>query len=299
MKFRHVYFDNSFTSPVLVERLLEDGIYCAGTLRATRRGIPPEIIGNTQTTRDDARFLAQNSISVLKWVDRKPKYIMSNFSDRTQMTVITRRLKNEQTVQVRCLVMIQDYNYGNIAVDRADQRVQYYAVDRVRCIQRVSAETQLNSSEGNVAGKAGIGGIGGKGVIKGKEGEGGIRNIGGKRDKGDSRDLPKRHQSLARTLTWCPAVYVTETNAPSPSRSSAVVQCMLRKVSLLRLHPHLVPCSVCRGKCLSFALTLISCRAVYVGESVCPSPAPSPGALQCILGKVSVLHPGILLRLNF
>ena len=96
----------------------------------------------------------------------------------------------------------------------------------IRCVQRVSAETQLNASEGNVAGKADIGG---KGGIEGK------RGIGGKRGKGDRRHLPKRHQLFARTLTWCPAVCVTENNSPSSSPSSAVVQCMSRKVSVL--HP--------------------------------------------------------------
>jgi hypothetical protein len=46
IKFHYVYFDNFFTSPflVLVERLLENGIYYTGTLRANRRGIPSEII---------------------------------------------------------------------------------------------------------------------------------------------------------------------------------------------------------------------------------------------------------------
>ena len=100
MKFHHVYFNNFFTSPVLVERLFEDGIYCIGTLRTTRRGIPSGIIRNTKMNRDDARFLAQNSISVLKSMELNPVYILSNFSDSTKVTVVTRRLKNGQIIQV-------------------------------------------------------------------------------------------------------------------------------------------------------------------------------------------------------
>ena len=88
----------------------------------------------------------------------------------------------------------------------------------IRCVQRVSAETQLNASEGNVAGKGGKGGIGGIGGIGGKGGIRGIGGIGGKTGKGDRRDLPKRHQSFACTLTWCPAVYVAESVCPSPWR---------------------------------------------------------------------------------
>ena len=102
----------------------------------------------------------------------------------------------------------------------------------IRCVQRVSAETQLNASEGNIAGKGGkgsiggIGGTGGRGGRGGKGGKGGIGGRGGigdKRGKGDRRDLPKRHQSFSRILTWCPAVCVTENNGSSPSPSSAIV----------------------------------------------------------------------------
>ncbi len=65
MKFHHVYFDNFFTSPVLVEQLLVDSIYCTGTLRATRRGIPTEMIRDMKMNCGDMRFLAINSISVV------------------------------------------------------------------------------------------------------------------------------------------------------------------------------------------------------------------------------------------
>ena len=112
----------------------------------------------------------------------------------------------------------------------------------------MSVETQLNASEKNVASKGGIGG------------------------KEDRRGLPKRHQSFARTFTWCPAVCVTESNGRSLSPSPGTLQYVSRKVTVLRPHPHQRPCSVCWGKCLSFARTLTWCPAVYVAESVCPSP---------------------------
>jgi hypothetical protein len=130
MKFHHVYFDNFFTSPSIVERLLKDGIYCTGTLRTNRRGVPAEIIRDIKMDRGDVRFLAKNSISIVRWMDRKPIYMMSNFADPTNMTKVTRKLKDGQTIQLHCPVMIQDYNYGEVGVDRADQRIQYYAVDR-------------------------------------------------------------------------------------------------------------------------------------------------------------------------
>ena len=82
---------------------------------------------------------------------------------------------------------------------------------------------------------------------------------------------------LVLTLISCRAMCVAESVCPSPAPSPGALQCVLRKVFVLRPNR----------------------RAVYVGESVYLSPAPSPGALQCMSRKVSVLHPGTLLRLNF
>ena len=130
MRFHHIYFDNFFTSPLLVEQLLEDGIYCTGTIRTNRKGIPAELIRKTKMVRGEIKFLSKNSISIVKWMDRKPVYIMSNFADPTKVKAITRRLKDGQKVEVNCPMMILDYNFGKVGVDRADQRIGYYAVDR-------------------------------------------------------------------------------------------------------------------------------------------------------------------------
>ncbi|CAF0892465.1 unnamed protein product [Didymodactylos carnosus] len=129
-KFHHVYFDNFFTLPFLVEKLLRDGIYCTGTLRSTRKGIPADIIHKTKMSRGDAKYLSVGSISIVKWMDRKPVLMMSNVTDPGTMTSISRKSKNGKVIQLQCPVMVQDYNFGKVGVDRVDQRIQYYAVDR-------------------------------------------------------------------------------------------------------------------------------------------------------------------------
>jgi len=56
--------------------------------------------------RGDARFLAKNSVSIVRWMDRKPIYVMSNFFEPTNMRKVTRKLKNGQTIQLHCQGMI-------------------------------------------------------------------------------------------------------------------------------------------------------------------------------------------------
>jgi hypothetical protein len=41
--YRHVYFDNCFTSIPLLEHLYENGLYGCGTVRVNRRGFPAEL----------------------------------------------------------------------------------------------------------------------------------------------------------------------------------------------------------------------------------------------------------------
>ena len=130
MKFHHVYFDNFFTSPFLAEKLLNNGIYCTGTLETNRKGIPADLIRRMKMNRGDAKYLAIDSISIVKWMDRRPVLMMSNFTDPRIMTNINLKLKNGEVIQLRCPVMIQEYNLGKMVVDRVDQRIQYCAVDR-------------------------------------------------------------------------------------------------------------------------------------------------------------------------
>ena len=42
-KYHHVYFDNFFTSPQLLEDLEKDQIYSCGTARKDRKGFPDQL----------------------------------------------------------------------------------------------------------------------------------------------------------------------------------------------------------------------------------------------------------------
>ena len=80
--------------------------------------------------RNDTKFLAIDSISIVKWMDRKSILMMSGFADPRTMINITRKLKNGKAAPLSCPIMIQNYNLEKIGVDQVDQRIQYYAIDR-------------------------------------------------------------------------------------------------------------------------------------------------------------------------
>ena len=65
-----VFFDNFFTSPSLLVRLLEIGIYATGTVRANRKNMPVLKHGK-EMKRGKHDWFSSNHFSVVKWTGNK------------------------------------------------------------------------------------------------------------------------------------------------------------------------------------------------------------------------------------
>ena len=72
LKDRHcfAFFDNLFTSPALLVKLLEMGIYAAGTVRANRKSMPGLKHGR-EIKRGEHNWFSSNYLSAIKWMDNK------------------------------------------------------------------------------------------------------------------------------------------------------------------------------------------------------------------------------------
>ena len=60
-----VFFDNFFTSPALLVKLLEMGIYATGTVRANRKNMPVLKHGK-EMKRGEHDWLSSNHLSAIK-----------------------------------------------------------------------------------------------------------------------------------------------------------------------------------------------------------------------------------------
>ena len=76
----YVYFDNFFTSPTLMAKLLENGIYGIGTVRANRKHMPT-LKQDKQMKRGEHDWQACQSLSATKWMDNKSVILLSNYHD--------------------------------------------------------------------------------------------------------------------------------------------------------------------------------------------------------------------------
>ena len=83
---RHLFFDN-FSSSVDLLNLFRDGLYGCGTLRANRKGFPPELkplLKKGLKERGDSKTCQHKNLTVSVWQDNKPVTVIATDSDPTK-----------------------------------------------------------------------------------------------------------------------------------------------------------------------------------------------------------------------
>ncbi|XP_067099761.1 piggyBac transposable element-derived protein 4-like isoform X1 [Osmerus mordax] len=132
----NVWFDNFYTSPALMVKLLEMGINACGTCKANRKQIPAEYKDvkrwERTTTRGDMRWCRiEGNILLIQWRDTRAVTCLSNFHSANDATETTRFVKNggnwTKVVSPQPIV-ISDYNKNMGGVDRSDQMIKAYDV---------------------------------------------------------------------------------------------------------------------------------------------------------------------------
>jgi hypothetical protein len=70
-----VYFDNFYTSPVLLQELKRHGFLACGTLRENRRGVPMDLknkkVWSKRARRGDMRWCRVGDIGYCQWMDSR------------------------------------------------------------------------------------------------------------------------------------------------------------------------------------------------------------------------------------
>ena len=125
-----VFFDNFFTCPALLVKLLEMRIYVTGTVRTNRKNMPVLKHGK-EMKRGKNDWFSSNHLSAIKWMDNKSVILLSNYFNPKETQQIERRVKgSKDKVKVTCPSVIQEYNQFMGGVDLSDQMKVTYEVDR-------------------------------------------------------------------------------------------------------------------------------------------------------------------------
>ncbi|XP_051956388.1 piggyBac transposable element-derived protein 4-like isoform X2 [Xyrauchen texanus] len=132
----NVWFDNFYTSPALMVKLLEMGTNACGKCRVNRKLFPAEFKDikrwERKAARGDMRWCRiEGNILVIQWKDTHAVTCLSNFHNANESTKITRFVKDDGdwTKEVALQpTVISDYNKNMGSVDRSDQMIKSYDV---------------------------------------------------------------------------------------------------------------------------------------------------------------------------
>ncbi|CAH1970101.1 unnamed protein product [Acanthoscelides obtectus] len=125
-----VYFDNFFNGVELMEDLKNMQIHACGTVNSSRRNIP-KFKSDKNMKRGDIEWFTSNSdLSVIKWKDKRSVFLLSNFHDPRDTLEVNRKEENGSITKVPCPKALSDYNANMNFVDKFDQNLTSYKIDR-------------------------------------------------------------------------------------------------------------------------------------------------------------------------
>ena len=121
-----LFMDNFYSSFQLYVDLLKHKTGACGTVRSNRLGFPKQLQGKMKMKRGEAKFLQCKEITAVRWFDKRDVFALSSLHGN-EMVAVTCRGNSEPVNKPK---LIADYNVNMSGVDRCDQLLVYYALNR-------------------------------------------------------------------------------------------------------------------------------------------------------------------------
>ena len=122
-KAYHLYVDNFYTALKLLQDLEKRKTYACGTVRINR-GEFPQSFKEAKLEVGDSIFIRINNILAVHWKDKRDVFVMSSIHGNGEDMI--QRYKGE----ISKPTMIGAYNMKMGGVDKCDQRLSYYSLNR-------------------------------------------------------------------------------------------------------------------------------------------------------------------------
>ena len=127
----HVFFDNFFNSPTLIQKLHDNGLYGLGTARSNRINMS-QMKKNNEIKWGDYQWKFYNHITCIKWYGNKSMMIIrSHLEEIISTSTVQRRLKGSLSkIPVNCPSDITLCNSQMGGLELMDQLKSAYQLDR-------------------------------------------------------------------------------------------------------------------------------------------------------------------------
>ena len=118
--------DNFFSSPELSDDLAKKQIYCCGSVRPNRRGMPQDLaLKTTKLKRGDIRVRTRADLTAILWRDKTDICMLMNIHNAPAEG----NLCNEGGKAIEPII-VTDYNQHMGYVDKGDRMANSYSISR-------------------------------------------------------------------------------------------------------------------------------------------------------------------------
>jgi hypothetical protein len=119
-----LFMDNFYQ---LFVDLLSNKTGACGTIRSNRIGFPKELQGKMKLQKGDAKFLHCDTVTAVRWFDKRDVFAISTLHNDEMVSIPSKNSCKEPVNKPR---LICDYNEHMSGVDKCDQLLVYYALNR-------------------------------------------------------------------------------------------------------------------------------------------------------------------------
>ncbi len=121
-----LYMDNYFSSPDLFDDLATKQIYCCGTVRPNRKGMPQDLDPKRMTLkRGDLQVRTRGDLTTILWRDKRDVRILTNIHDAPAEGNFCDT--NGKAIKPQ---IVADYNRHMGYVDKGDRMANSYSINR-------------------------------------------------------------------------------------------------------------------------------------------------------------------------
>jgi len=121
-----LYMDNFFSSPNLYYDLAQKKIFCCGTVRLHRKGMPMDLKPMTlRLKRGDIRIRTRSNVTAVVWKDNRDVCLLINIHDPPREG----NYRDEHGNAIKPAIMV-DYNRHMGTVDKVDRMANSYKASR-------------------------------------------------------------------------------------------------------------------------------------------------------------------------
>ena len=113
----HVYFDNYYNSPNLVDLLHKRKMHGCGTVRKNQKSLPLAVT-QANLKQGETVFHCKNNLFALKWMDKREAYILSGLHKATNVISKKTNYKGQKVTKPQPIFLYNRYMSG---VDLTDQ----------------------------------------------------------------------------------------------------------------------------------------------------------------------------------